>query len=171
MNFKQKSTLENLDTIAVKTVIFIIKIAIYLLALFGLIYMAELILQPLADIYSFVITILGITIVLSGACFSASRAFPFSKIKSILLSSGKDFLLSALLMILLLSVVFIKKDAFNLLPKKIELSMAKEKAALTFILNYLFIVFIASIDSIIWYQGFSRLTLWLLDEWQARKKL
>ncbi|MGB9756117.1 MAG: hypothetical protein ACPLXO_04450 [Desulfurella sp.] len=171
MNFGQKLIFENLDNIIIKIIIFIIKIAVRLLAFFGLIYMAELILQPLANIYSFVITILGITVVLSGACFSASRAFRFSKIKSILISSGKDFLLSALLMILLLSLIFIKKDAFNLLPKKIEIKMIKERIVLTFILNYLFIVFIASIGSIIWYQGFSRLTMWLLDEWQMRKKL
>jgi hypothetical protein len=177
---KLSSFSKNIDNIIIKLIFIVVRIiTISFFILIIPMYMVELILQPISSVYSFVITILGITIMLSGACFSASRNFKFSLIKSTLINSGKNFLLSALLMMLILSFIFIKKEIFKILlpsfmPKFISLDIINKKKIIIFIMNYFILIPISSLMSIIWYQGFSELTTELLRDWKlgrySRKK-
>lgn len=126
-------------------------------------YVTYAIQLPAKDILPMAITVLGITLALSGICFSMA---PTDKEEPTVRYSGEKFLHSSLLLIQTIIIIF-AKDALNTIPFINTQNVLK--IIITLILQGLLIL-ISTVAAITWFWGLVELNKELWKKWEMRIK-
>ena len=116
---------------------------------------------PVKEVYPMVFSAFGVTVALSGICFSLA-ALPLKKSK--VKYAGEKFLHSSLLLIQLIAIIYVKSSS-------LEISFVKTSSSLkVIIVGVLSVVFIlvASVAFCIFYFGFDALNDELWNNYEKR---